>query len=91
MMQVSRITAKYQITLPAAIREILHVEAGDRILFQVRDSGEIVIRPLKKVEAKDLAGSLHRNDVKYIPFDEARRITQEELGSRLSRQEDVEK
>lgn len=84
MIHISTITSKYQITIPLEIRKKHGLKIGDKVMFQYTDQGEIVIRPIRKKTAKELAGSLHQDGTPYIPFREARRITQEELGVRLS-------
>jgi bifunctional DNA-binding transcriptional regulator/antitoxin component of YhaV-PrlF toxin-antitoxin module len=39
----SRITSKQQLTLPQPIRRLLGVRAGDSLLWQLDDSGKIVV------------------------------------------------
>ena len=41
----------YLITLPKEVRETVPVEVGDPIEIVVSDDGEILIRPLKAIEA----------------------------------------
>lgn len=43
---ISTITSKGQITLPKALRERLHLEAGDRVEFILGDDGRIEIIPV---------------------------------------------
>jgi len=38
------ITSKYQLTLPKEVRKRLGVERGDRLVFETRAGGEVVIR-----------------------------------------------
>ena len=46
---LSKLTSKYQATIPAAIRQRLHLKAGDVIVFDV--SGEQVrIRKAQKID-----------------------------------------
>jgi AbrB family looped-hinge helix DNA binding protein len=42
--------------LPAAVRRFLGIGKGDKVEFESRDNGEVVIRPLPTLEA--LFGSL---------------------------------
>jgi AbrB family looped-hinge helix DNA binding protein len=42
---------KGQITLPAEVREALHVEDGDEIEFQVTEDGHVLMRGLKMIPA----------------------------------------
>jgi AbrB family looped-hinge helix DNA binding protein len=44
-MLMSKISAKGQTTLPKDVRDALHLEPGDRILYEMKD-GEIVIHSL---------------------------------------------
>ena len=41
---VSRLTSKYQTTIPAAVRDALLLEKGDSMLFEVRGDGVVVLR-----------------------------------------------
>lgn len=87
MMQMSRVTSKYQVTIPNEIRYVLKVEAGDRIMFRIDDDGEVHIRTVKKISVDELAGALHREGLEYVPFDEVRRVTQEEISQRFVEKE----
>jgi AbrB family looped-hinge helix DNA binding protein len=42
---------KGQLTLPAEVRNALHVEEGDEIEFEVIDDGQVVMRGLKMIPA----------------------------------------
>lgn len=42
---------KGQLTLPAEVRNALHVEEGDEIEFEVVDDGRVVMRGLKMIPA----------------------------------------
>lgn len=44
----SGVTSKGQTTLPKTVREILGVEAGDRIRYMIQD-GEVRIRPVRPI------------------------------------------
>jgi AbrB family looped-hinge helix DNA binding protein len=43
MAAVSRLTSKYQATIPREVRRLLHLERGDRVLFEERD-GRVTLR-----------------------------------------------
>ena len=45
---LATITSKGQITLPAAIRNMLRLHAGDKLDFFVRDNGHIECVPIKE-------------------------------------------
>ena len=53
-----KISSKHQIAVPSAIRKELELEAGDRLLAQVRD-GVIVLVPERGSALEQLRG-LHR-------------------------------
>jgi len=62
LQQISTITTKYQATIPQKIRELLHVKAGDKLLFEVLPDARIVIRkssPLDLEYAKALSSTLN--------------------------------
>lgn len=42
-MSESTITSKGQITIPKAVRERLHLEIGDKVYFDVRDDGSVLL------------------------------------------------
>lgn len=41
---VSKLTSKYQITVPAAVREALALRKGDSLVFETTDAGAVVVR-----------------------------------------------
>jgi AbrB family looped-hinge helix DNA binding protein len=43
-MSESTVTSKGQITIPKAVREMLHLEVGDMVYFDVKDDGTVVLR-----------------------------------------------
>ena len=51
------ITSKGQITLPKALRDQLHLSAGDRIEFTVEENGTVRMLP-RLASVKDLKGML---------------------------------
>jgi AbrB family looped-hinge helix DNA binding protein len=59
------VTSKGQITLPKAIRDLLHLDAGDRVDFVVHDDGTVVLRPAT-VDVRELKGMLHRKGIKPL-------------------------
>ena len=42
-MSEATVTSKGQITIPKAVRERLHLEAGDTVTFDIRDDGTVVL------------------------------------------------
>jgi antitoxin PrlF len=47
----ARLRHKGQVTLPAEVRDALHVREGDEVEFTVTDSGEVMLRGLTSVPA----------------------------------------
>ena len=44
-MAESTVTSKGQITIPKVVREALHLEAGDKVYFDVKPDGTVVLMP----------------------------------------------
>lgn len=42
-MAQSTVTSKGQITIPKVVRELLQLEPGDRVYFDVRDDGSVLL------------------------------------------------
>lgn len=67
LMDTSRLTAKYQATIPSGIRKRLGLRKGDRVAFEIRDD-QVVLRrvsPLDLDYAAALAGTLSEWDSEY--------------------------
>ena len=64
-MPSATLTTKGQITLPKAIRDLLRLDAGDRVDFIVKDDGTVVLRPAT-ADVRDLKGLLHRKGIKPL-------------------------
>jgi antitoxin PrlF len=64
-MPSATVTSKGQITLPKAIRDLLRLDAGDRVHFVVQDDGTVVLRPAT-VDVRELKGLLHRQGIKPL-------------------------
>jgi len=47
-MNLAEVSANGQITVPIAIREMLHLKEGDKILFSEKGDGEIVVNNAQK-------------------------------------------
>lgn len=57
----SKLTSKYQTTIPAPIRKLLHLEAGDSIAFDVEDN-HVSVRKAQAIDlvfAQSLEGTLN--------------------------------
>jgi AbrB family looped-hinge helix DNA binding protein len=51
----ARLSSKGQVTVPRAVREALHLEKGDRVVFRVEGHRALLARTL---DLLDLAGSV---------------------------------
>lgn len=60
-MNTTIISTKGQVTIPEIVRRKLGIKSGDKAIFQNLDekSNQVTIKVIKKVNLKDLAGSLH--------------------------------
>ena len=68
-MITSTISSKGQITVPKEIREHLHVEVSDKIVFIPQEDGKVVITNIQK-SASSLFGMLkHRKPEKAISLE----------------------
>lgn len=52
-MQASKVTQKYQATIPLKIRELLHIEKGDQVIFEL-DGDKVVIRKAEPLDLEHL-------------------------------------
>lgn len=75
----TKLTSRGQTTIPKHIRERLGLEAGDRVLFLVKD-GEVVLQPVKH-GLRDLQGSVKPRR-KPEDFDEVRREVRRRVAER---------
>ncbi len=78
-MTTAIISEKGQLTLPAAIRKIAHIQPGTRVEIDIRD-GEIIVRPLKRLS--ELAGIFHHAATHRVADYAAVRIVMEEAVAR---------
>lgn len=56
-MPVGTLTSKGQITIPKEIRARLRLQSGQRLDFQLLDSGQVVVKPLTN-DIRRLKGSV---------------------------------
>ena len=68
-MPASTVSSKGQVTIPKQVREALGVDAGDRVLFVVRDDGVVELRP-ETVDLLDLVGILEPPNGTHVTVEE---------------------
>ena len=57
----SKLTKKYQATIPASVRQLLHLDAGDEIAFDIEDD-DVHLRKAQPMDlefAKSLEGTMN--------------------------------
>ncbi|MGQ0530446.1 MAG: AbrB/MazE/SpoVT family DNA-binding domain-containing protein [Panacagrimonas sp.] len=50
----SRLTVKYQATIPAPVREALGLTSGDSVVFEVREPGVVLLRKQQPLDREYL-------------------------------------
>jgi AbrB family looped-hinge helix DNA binding protein len=80
-MPSATVTSKGQITLPKAIRDRLHLDAGDRVDFVVKDDGTVILRPVT-VDVRELKGLLHRKGLKPLSVEEMNAVIRRRAAGR---------
>ena len=63
-MPTATMTTRGQVTIPKEVRDALHLEAGHRIAFELRDDGIVEMRP-ENVDLMSLRG-VFKPEVKGI-------------------------
>jgi len=60
----SKLTQKYQTTIPSPVRKLLHLQAGDAVAFDIEDNVVHLrkARPIDMTFAKSLEGTLSEWD-----------------------------
>jgi AbrB family looped-hinge helix DNA binding protein len=63
-MEVTKITAKGQITVPVAIRRLLNLQTGDKVMFIIHDTGDEPVVRVVNASAMDITkdGNLSKRE-----------------------------
>lgn len=69
------ITSKGQVTIPEELRLLLNTKPGDKFLFRPTKTEKQFVVDIVSSEniVEELAGSLHRPGMKYVPINIARK------------------
>lgn len=68
-MALATLTSKGQITIPKAVRDSLHLHAGEKIEFVITENNEMLLRPVTK-KVDDVFGRLHKPGRKPVSIEE---------------------
>ena len=67
-MPTATLTSKGQLTLPKAIRDRLHIDAGDTVDFVIDANGDVHVRA-GRFDARDLRGLLRKPGRKPVSLE----------------------
>jgi len=67
-MALATLTSKGQVTIPKAIRDSLHLHAGDKVEFVITETKDALLRPVTK-KVDDVFGRLHKPGRKPISIE----------------------
>jgi len=67
-MALATLTSKGQVTIPKAVRNSLHLLAGDKIEFVITEDKEALLRPVTR-KVDDVFGRLHKPGRKPVSID----------------------
>jgi AbrB family looped-hinge helix DNA binding protein len=72
MRRTAKVTSKGQITLPVDLRRELEIRPGDEVLF-VRDAGRVYVERVPgSISAREVFGTLRRENMDYVDVDAER-------------------
>lgn len=49
--KASKVTSKGQVTIPKEVRERLRVQAGDMLVYEFQDNGQVIVRKMEPFDA----------------------------------------
>lgn len=55
----SKLTSKFQATIPKKVREILHLHAQDRIVYEITDDDQVILRKATPYDVEYLSALHH--------------------------------
>ncbi|MDF0729010.1 type II toxin-antitoxin system PrlF family antitoxin [Cytobacillus sp. S13-E01] len=70
--QKSTLTSKGQVTIPQKIREAIQASTGDQIEFSLNESGEVIIKAIKKDSLLSLFGSMPSKEETVLEWETIR-------------------
>jgi len=68
-MPTATVTSKGQVTIPKAVRDLMHIDAGDQIDFVVTDRGDVLVRSVS-LDVRELRGLLKRRRRRSVSVEE---------------------
>jgi len=68
-MPTATVTSKGQVTIPKAIRDVLHIDAGDQVDFVLTDHGDVVVRGVS-TDVRSLRGLFKRSRRRPVTIEE---------------------
>lgn len=76
----TKVTSKYQVTLPKKLREVLEIEKGDRLVFEEL-RGRIALKVEKRIDpVKAIDGILEGEAIGELKSKAASRMLNKKLG-----------
>jgi len=67
-MALATLTSKGQVTIPKAVRNSLHLHAGDKVEFVITETKDALLRPVTK-KVDDVFGMLHKPGRKPVSIE----------------------
>ena len=68
LMALATLTSKGQVTIPKAVRDSLHLHAGDKVEFVITETKDALLRPVTK-KVDDVFGRLHKPGRKPVSIE----------------------
>lgn len=81
-MVTATLTSKGQLTIPKAVRDSLHLHAGDRVAFVVHNDAEATMKPVTK-SVDEVFGKLHQPGQPRRSVEEMKAVVAERMRKRV--------